>query len=121
MAKKEILYPITTVDTYDSKKGSLKTYASEWDISKGDVEFVSNREFTEELEYTGYSRGRSSVTVEFTNQKGQVFSMFISDFNDLLNSKDIINKRVVGTWTFCKKGQNYGLRLIKEELKEVEE
>jgi hypothetical protein len=38
--------------------------------------------------------------------------MFLKDLYEMLLSTTIINGEIYGTWTFCKRGQNYGLQWV---------
>lgn len=68
--------------------------------------------FSDTLTIMGYLRGRSSVQICLVGSKGEEYSMFISDFMDMVLSTDIQRARITGTWTFTKKGANYGLKKI---------
>ena len=126
MAKKVILYPLVKQTTYyDSDndywiqqglagkphevKGSLLSHAHY--IDEDNVEFVENRIFDETLTYAGYGRGRSSAVFYFTDSTGAAYQMFMTDMDDLLKKCDLIDGNVNGTWTYCKRGQNYGIKL----------
>lgn len=113
--KKEILYPISLKGSGESSPGSLLGYYFEYLYEEGEIELIENIEFYAELEYQGYSRGRSSVTINFKGNKGENYPMFLSDFDDVLKNADIINRKVYGKWTFCKKGKNFGIKIIPEE------
>lgn len=70
------------------------------------------------LTYIGYSRGRSAADLEFQDAAGHKFQMFMSDFNELLLSTNIINRKTeLIRWKFCKKGQNYGLQFLEKVAK----
>lgn len=125
MAKKVILYPIIKDTTYhptdnpycikrgvagkpDEVKGSLVSYQG---AVGSNIEYVENKVFDETLTYQGYGRGRSSSVFYWTDATGAKYQMFMSDMNDLLFHKEVTNKQVTGTWTYCKKGQNFGIKL----------
>lgn len=76
--------------------------------------FVPNFNFVDALDFTHFSRGRSSVKAHFvsctTNKK---YEMFISDFEDCIKNNHLTNSLIKGTFTFVKKGQNYGVKLLK--------
>ena len=127
MVKKVILFPVIKETTYYPKdneyliqqglagkqrevKGSLLDY----DNHSGNVEYIENKVFEDTLTFEGYSRGRSSAVFNFTDSNGDTYQMFMTDIDDLLREKDIINRQVKGTWTFCKRGRNYGIKLCEE-------
>lgn len=88
------------------KHGNQLDYEA-WDVA----EMLDNFKFNDELAFICYGRGRSSVT--FTMQRkstGRTVSMFVSDFSDAIPM--MVNGRISGDFTFVKKGQNYGCKLI---------
>lgn len=88
------------------EQGDLVTYPNRC------AEWRDNYEFEDTLEYEGYSRGRSSVTIIFTGSTGVKYEMFVSDFDEVIRTKGLDGKIVTAKWTFVKKGQNYGLKLV---------
>lgn len=115
MVKKKILYPLYTEDTHLGASGTLASFIRDSLVKSGEIVLVENQQFYEELEYEGYTRGRSSITITFRSPKGVGYNMFLSDFDELLKAKDIVNKKVYGQWTFCKKGSNFGIKIVPEE------
>jgi hypothetical protein len=84
-----------------------------------------NRIFRATLQITGFGRGRSSAVVYLRVlhildplggiEKGAQFSMFLSDFTEMVMGARSIDGGVLdGCWTFCKVGANYGLRWLGE-------
>lgn len=134
MAKKTILYPILNNTMYYDKndpylierglagkprevKGSLIEYYGyiENHVSDDYVTFVENRIFEDTLIYTGYSRGRSSAVFNFKDSTGATYQMFMTDFDDVLQTKGLVDKQVTAFWTYCKRGQNFGIKLAKDK------
>lgn len=76
--------------------------------------FVPNFEFDDTLLFEYFSRGRSSVKAHFvscnTNKK---YEMFISNLGDVIKANGLIEGKIKGKFTFVKKGQNYGIALVK--------
>jgi hypothetical protein len=72
--------------------------------------------FFDTLIFQGFSRGRSSVTANFTNKEGTMqSSMFVSNFSDIIH--DYIKpdfKNLTGYFCMCKKGLNFGLNYLGE-------
>jgi hypothetical protein len=87
-------------------KGDLMSYEYHGAIMK------DNFEFSDTLTYNGYGRGRSAASLYFTDAKGITYSMFLSDFDDLMKTKKLIGDQVSGKWTFVKKGSNYGIKFL---------
>lgn len=74
-----------------------------------------NTPFYAILTYNGYSRGRSAADLEFLDDSGHKYSMFMSSFNELLFNSNIIDRKTeLITWNFCKKGSNYGLQFLNK-------
>ena len=72
-----------------------------------------NREFEETLTLTGYSRGRSAAGFEFRDSQGKCYYMFLTDMVELVTGNVLDHGKITGTWTFCKRGANYGVRLVR--------
>ena len=83
--------------------------------SMDDVTWRENFEFSTIMTYCGFSRGRSSILFHFTDTQGKKYLMFVSDFDDLLNRKGLEGKTINETFTFCKKGDNYGVKLANSQ------
>ena len=82
-------------------------------ITVDEVIWKPNFEFKDRLKYLCYSRGRSSAKIHFkseiTNKK---YEMFLTDFDDLMKGQGFNKNIVEGTFTFCKRGANYGIKLV---------
>jgi len=74
-----------------------------------------NFEFDDTLTLLDYGRGRSSVTFTLQRLNGKNVTMFVSDLCDMVKACESKQGVFHGRFTFCKKGQNYGCRLIKAE------
>jgi hypothetical protein len=72
---------------------------------------IPNFVFEDELTLKTYGRGRSSVTFTLTRTDGKTVSMFVSDFTEMVNH--MVKGKIKGKFTFVKKGQNYGCKLIE--------
>ncbi len=70
-----------------------------------------NFEFDDTLTLVDYGRGRSSVTFTLRRTDGTTVSMFVSDF--FAASFKMHEGKITGRFTFTKKGQNYGCRLVE--------
>lgn len=77
---------------------------------------LDNYMFTDTLLITSVRRGRSSVHFILKDIRGErEYSMFLTDMLDLICSTGICKGIVSGTWTFCKRGKNFGLKMVKDE------
>ena len=78
-----------------------------------EIVWKPNYEFEDKLKYLCYSRGRSSAKIHFqseiTNRK---YEMFLTDFDDLMKGKGFNKNIIEGTFTFCKRGANYGIKCV---------
>ena len=72
--------------------------------------WIDNFEFEDTLEYVGYTRGRSSAYFEFKRTDGGKVCMFLTDFEDVI--RKLVEGRITDKFTFTKRGQNYGVRLV---------
>lgn len=83
--------------------------------------FVPNFEFEDTLLFERFSRGRSSVKAHFVScSTSKKYEMFISDLEDVIKANCLINGKINGKFTFAKKGQNYGVKLLKGERYEID-
>lgn len=109
MAKKEIFYPI------NKETGELCAWV--WqdypDDVNGRIEWVQNKEWHDEIKYNGYHRGRSAAGFNFKSEiDGKNYPMFMTDFDACMRNEMFFKSKLIGTFTFCKRGCNYGIRLI---------
>lgn len=108
MAKKG-QYPIP----FD-KDGNLLAYPTPFYLG----EWRDNHVFEDTLKYIGYVRGQSAARLKWQSvNTGKTYEMFMDDFDYLMKRSGIEFDEVCAAWTFCKRGQNYGVRLAdaKEE------
>jgi hypothetical protein len=67
-----------------------------------------NAPFEDTLVYDGYRRGRSAAYLCFVSKTtARAFTVFMDDF-DTGFAREMVRGEVVGTFAFCKRGQNYG-------------
>ncbi len=66
--------------------------------------------FSDTLEYVDYSQGRSSAHMHFKSlSSNRKFHMTLKDFHEVLSKKKMINNKIVGDFTFAKRGANFML------------
>lgn len=63
----------------------------------------------------GVTSGRSAKYVNWRDDQGHGFPMFVSDLVDLVVNGYVEKGKVDYWWMVAKRGQNYGLRLAKED------
>ena len=109
MAKKQIMYP------FNAETGELieYTFYDYPDDRRGTVKWSENYVFEDDMEYTGYTRGRSAARLQFKSIKdGRRYGMFLTDFDDAMKRCQFFKNRLIGKFTFCKRGQNYGVKIL---------
>lgn len=116
---------------FETKTGNLLEYVNysreeiDDDTKRADIEknsrtayrdgivFLQNYVFTDALEFTGFSFGRSACRAQMKSGKGQIYPLYISEFEKLLLAGKMNGTKITGNWTFSKKGSNYGLTVAK--------
>lgn len=71
---------------------------------------VENVPWKDVLIYKGYYRGRSAAGAQFMNDKGQRFTVFMTDLDKFIPL--MVNGKIEGTFIYCKRGKNYGVTLF---------
>lgn len=91
-----------------------------WDGGNYDEE-RENYEFEADLYIAGYSRGCSSAVMLLVPYKDRgkriydvkvKYQVFMSDIEDIV--KEMVKGRIKATFTWVKKGANYGLKLVEK-------
>lgn len=75
------------------------------------VEVIENFEFKAVLEFKHFSRGCSSAKAVVEDQEGNTYEVFLGDYADMIELS--CHGSIGGIFTFCKKGQNYGIKLAR--------
>ncbi len=71
---------------------------------------IQNYVFSDTLIYKRHARGRSSVYFIFERSNGKTVSVFLTDLDSIIDK--ISNGKITDTFTFCKRGSNFGCKLI---------
>jgi hypothetical protein len=96
--KKEIRIPI-------SESGEMQRY------SYSNERFIDNCEWDDKLKYRGYARGRSAAYFIFKSELNEKkYYMFMKDLDDSIGRMAL--GILEGRFTYCKRGQNFGIRMI---------
>jgi hypothetical protein len=75
-----------------------------------------NVPFEAKLQLEGYSRGRSAANFDVIDEHGRKYTIFLTDMLDILQKHGIVKGWTEKlTWAFCKRGQNYGIRLHEDD------
>jgi hypothetical protein len=66
------------------------------------------------LEVVQMNTGRSAKYLTVRNRDtGVEYPLFVSDLVDLIKYGNVANGVITGTWTGSKRGQNYGIKIVK--------
>jgi len=73
-----------------------------------------NIPFTDTFEYIGYhgAAGGNSRILFKSVKTGRKVSMFMSDFDEVIQAKRFIDNQIVGLFCYCRKNIKQGIRLI---------
>jgi len=83
-------------------------------ISVDTIVWKENYQFEDTLKLTGMSRGRSAANFNLQSEvNGKNYNVFMTDMVHLFQNANINKGSVIGKWTFCKRGANYGIKLIE--------
>lgn len=107
------LTPADIVELDSSGSVTIRPYGPDRD--HGLTVFKRNTEFEDTLTYVSHTRGCSSVKIIFNTSAGDPVEMFITDLTDIMNSGGFDGNRVSGVFTYCKRGQNYGIRRVRQD------
>lgn len=89
----------------------LKNYKICWYQGDPYDKEIDNYKWEDTINYNGYGRGRSSCVIYFWSvYHHQNMQMFMTDFDNIV--KQMNYGQLTGTFTFCKRGQNYGIKLV---------
>jgi len=101
----------------DEERVFTENLASGAFVEIPNIVWKKNFEFSDKIKVDGFSRGRSAADFELISlTTGKTYSMFMKDVLLMIQESTIKNGVVSGVWTFCKRGANYGLKLVKEDL-----
>jgi len=78
----------------------------------GAMQYLDNFEFVDTLEYVSYRTGRSAIGFTFRRaSSGTLVNIFITDMDKMLLK--MVEGKITGKFTFCKRGANYGCKLLE--------
>jgi len=86
-----------------------------WLVSRGYTS-KKNELYPDHLEYAGYYSSGTTSHIEFRSlNSSRLLHMFISDFDEVITEKRFINNQIIGMFSFCRKGNSQGVRLLFED------
>lgn len=94
--------------------GNHADYAYQWEV----LEWRDNYEFTETMQIIEYGRGNSSATFKLCDSLGRVYNCFMSDTFDIIRDDRFAKGYITANFTFVKKGQSYGVKLVQPQIKQ---
>jgi hypothetical protein len=95
-----------------SKQGNQLHYADRWYVERGEIQLVDNHEFEATLTLKEMLRGRSAAYFEFERMgEGKTVTVFMTDLMEMFPF--IHSGLIRGRFTFCKRGANFGCRLVE--------
>lgn len=90
------------------RNGQPMSYTDAWDKP---TEWRDNVDFDAIMDYDGFGRGRSSALLYFKDRAGVRYPMFMKDFDEC--ARYMRNGEIRCIWRFVKRGQNYGLTMVR--------
>lgn len=93
---------------FNKASGSLINYMPP--INSSSVEWRDNYVFTDALEFVGYEKGRSAFNLIFQDTKGSRYHMFLKESIRIIPL--LVYGKIIGNWTFVKRGANYGIIMV---------
>ncbi|WP_329405481.1 hypothetical protein OG563_26835 [Nocardia vinacea] len=94
---------------YSTVTGDMEAYPgrhSEW---------RPNTPFAATMHIVDMHRGRSAARFVAEDENGTEYPMFMSELLAIVQKHTIVEGTVQGRWIGCKRGENYGIRLISQE------
>jgi hypothetical protein len=120
MAKKTVR-KIPQFKVVFTNTGDLCEGGGDWLLShpnfSSNYKTEDNAPFTDTFEYTGYhgAAGGNSRILFQSVKTGRKVSMFMSDFDEVIQSKRFIDNQIVGLFCYCRKYIKQGIRLILDD------
>ena len=105
---------------FDPKTGDQQHYpepvfehppAGEVRAIRLDPVWRDNEVFADTLTFDGFARGRSAAYGLFRRADGTGCTVFLADLEAIV--PHLAGGKISGQFTFCKRGMNYGTKLVK--------
>lgn len=98
--------------------GNLLNKVGYWATKAGHTNKTEDaHEFQDTMEYISlndYVKGSARLHVKSTTT-GRKYSMFVSDFHDVVTARRFLDNQISGTFRLIKKGQAQAIKLIIEK------
>lgn len=81
----------------------------------GQVEWRDNEPFEARISFTSMTSGYSAKYLTVRDENGVSYPMFVKDALGVLQSGEVSGGVCSGRWCGQKRGQNYGIRLVRPD------
>jgi hypothetical protein len=95
--------------TKESNAGSLVSTIS---FFNKDIVWKDNYEFDGQLMIAKMYKYANTLKVTLCGENGEEYPMFFKDFTFMVNNATIDYGEVSGRWTFTKRGNSFGIKMI---------
>lgn len=96
---------------FNKTSNQLVDYVS--NLNEDTVNWKDNYEFDDIMIAESINRGRSSATFKFMSElDGRIYNVFMKDVLEMIKYGEFMDGKIRGKFTFCKRGTNYGLKLV---------
>ena len=93
--------------------GNQLHYPTSWN---GTPTWKNNYSFNDSLKIERMTSGYSAKYYKaISTTTGKRFTIFVRDLIDIIEHAEIKDGVMTGTWTFVKRGQNYGVAILENE------
>ena len=76
--------------------------------------------FDDSLKFTGFGSTQSSRFAKFFSKRDDIkYFMFLKEFENMLTKHTLKMGTVQGRFTFCKRGQSFGIKIINAGKLEI--
>jgi len=117
MGKKEpLMIPFSTKDgSLLQYTGTLPDSPQDERCNNGRWIWKENFVFEDDMQFIGFYRGCSSAGATFKSlNDGKECNVFLKDLSDMILADGFRSGIIRGKFTFCKRGQNYGMKYLKD-------
>jgi len=100
-------------------EGEMLDQSSSWDLKRNPTKYQSEeaKDFMDRMEYLKILHFfKKGTRVQFKSlNSGRVYSMFILDFDKIIQRKLFVDNRIQGTFLFIKRGSGQAVKMLLPE------